>query len=527
MHQFLSGRHAGLLIPLFSMPSTASWGIGEIPDLARAARWVRSAGLDFMLLLPVSEMADGQTSPYSALSAMAIDPIFISLPAVDDFTALGGEDAAEPAFRAGVDQARRSAAIDYRLVRRLKTEALGAAFARFGCEEWARDTPRARALRTFIEAQAWWLDDHALFRALHARFEGRSWVEWPDGLREREPGALAQARTELGRAILFHQYLQWLADGQWQAARAGLDGVGLFGDFPFMVSLDSADVWSRQDEFLFDRSVGVPPDAFSETGQDWRLPVYRWDLLAARDYDWLRDRARRAASLYDGYRVDHVVGFFRTYVRPHDGSPAYFMPASVAEQRAQGERLLTIFASYGPRVIAEDLGTVPDFVRASLADLGLPGYRVLRWERHWHRPGRPFRDPLEYPAASVATSGTHDTETLAAWWDGAPAEERAAVAAIPTLARGDLAEHDTCTPDVRDALVDLLLRSGSDLAVLPVQDLFGWHARINIPGIVNGENWTWRLPWPVDRMDEEACPRARAAVIRDMAVAARRRTLDP
>ena len=105
-------------------------------------------------------------------------------------------------------------------------------------------------------------------------------------------------------------------------ARERAGDVALFGDLPFMVSGDSADVWARQDEFRLDASVGVPPDAFSETGQDWGLPVYRWDVLAERDFDWLRHRARRNADLFDGYRVDHLVGFYRTYFRPHDGRRA-------------------------------------------------------------------------------------------------------------------------------------------------------------------------------------------------------------
>jgi 4-alpha-glucanotransferase len=142
--------------------------------------------------------------------------------------------------------------------------------------------------------------------------------------------------------------------------------VALFGDLPFMVSGDSADVWARQDEFRLDASVGVPPDAFSETGQDWGLPVYRWDVLAARDYDWLRNRARRNADIYDGYRVDHLVGFYRTYFRPHGGGEPEFVPSEQAEQVKQGEAVLAVFREPGTEIVAEDLGLVPDFVRESL-----------------------------------------------------------------------------------------------------------------------------------------------------------------
>ena len=211
--------------------------------------------------------------------------------------------------------------------------------------------------------------------------------------------ALTRARCDLRLRVLFYEYLQWVAFSQWQDARAELAGIAVFGDLPFMVSCDSADVWARQNQFDLDASVGVPPDAFSETGQDWGLPVYRWDVHADDDFGWLRERAQRCADLYDGYRVDHVVGFYRTYVIPHAGAP-YFQPAEEAQQIEQGERLMQVFCSGGQRVIAEDLGTVPAFVRQSLARMGIPGFKVLRWERDFDQPACPFRDPETYPSVS-------------------------------------------------------------------------------------------------------------------------------
>src|SRR4029077_9092019 len=234
-----------------------------------------------------------------------------------------------------------------------------------------------------------------------------------------------------------HQYLQWVADEQWREARAGAAarGVSLFGDLPFMVDGDSADVWARQHQFRLDVSVGAPPDAFSATGQDWGMPLYQWDVMAHEDFLWLRERARRSADLFHGYRVDHLVGFYRTYGKMKEGGAGFFTPADEPAQLVLGERLLDLFRSAGAEIIAEDLGTVPDFVRASLARLAVPGYCVFRWERHWHTPGQPFRDPLEYPATSVATSGTHDTEPVVVWWEGASEEERRKVADLGLIQR--------------------------------------------------------------------------------------------
>ena len=185
--------------------------------------------------------------------------------------------------------------------------------------------------------------------------------------------------------------------------------------------------------------------------------------MAARDYAWLRASARRSAALFDGYRVDHLVGFYRTYVFPNDGSPSHFTPADEVEQLALGETVLRIFAASGARIVAEDLGTVPDFVRASLARLGIPGYRVLRWEREWKSPGPPYRDPAAYQPASLATSGTHDTEPMAAWWDELDATERRAVLEAPGLAArlpNGAEGGDAYSPAIRDAPARPAVRLG-------------------------------------------------------------------
>ena len=504
-------RRAGLLIPLFACPSSASWGIGEIGDLRAMTSWLAGAGLHVLQLLPINEMAPGQQSPYSAISALAIDPLFISLRAVPEFAALGGEDAMSAGEKQLLESVRRAPRIQYADVRRLKQRALRNAFARFYEAEWCRDTGRARRFKAFLSEQAWWIEDYAVFRAIHAHEGEKRWTEWPEALQRREPAAIDRARRELSHEVMFQQYLQWLADTQWKEARADLQGVALFGDLPFMVDGDSADVWARQDQFLLDASVGAPPDAFSATGQDWGMPVYRWDAIGAQDFRWLRERARRSADLFEGYRIDHLVGFYRTYARPRNGGDAFFTPSEQRDQEWLGERLCGLFRSAGSEVIAEDLGTVPDFVRGSLARLGIPGFRVLRWERYWHAEGQPFRDPADYPPVSVATSGTHDTEPLVVWWERASDDERHKVSAMPTIRRltGGSGLLHAGEPQVRDVLLEALFASGSNLLVIPVQDVFGWRDRINEPATSDDGNWMFRLPWPSDRLNDvpEACER--------------------
>jgi len=282
-----------------------------------------------------------------------------------------------------------------------------------------------------------------------------------------------------------------------------------------MVDGDSADVWSRQQQFNLDVSVGAPPDAFSADGQDWGMPLYRWDVIEREDFRWLRERARRSADMFDGYRVDHLVGLYRTYGKPRNGGKAGFFPADEASQLALGERVLHVYGA-NAEIVAEDLGTVPDFVRASLARLGIPGFRVMRWERYWHQDGQPFRDPADYPPTSVATSGTHDTETQRQWWEEAPLEDRRRVAVLPTVKRitetigMDLAAASF--DGVRDVLLEALFASGSELLLLPFQDIFGWRDRINEPAKIDERNWSFKLPWPVDTMSgtPEARERQRA-----------------
>ncbi|MBI3401517.1 MAG: 4-alpha-glucanotransferase [Acidobacteria bacterium] len=519
-------RRAGLLLPLFSCPSSTSWGIGEIGDIAPVARWLSAAGLRALQLLPINEMAPGGQSPYSAISAMAIDPIFIRMAGVPDFAALGGDAALSPDDRAALTAVRWSPRIDYRAARRLKETAQRAAFARFVDAEWSRDSDRARALRTFISEQAWWIEDYALFRAIHAR-EGddQSWIDWPPALRQRNHASIARARQDLALDVRFHQYQQWLAAEQWTRVRRDAGEVALLGDLPFMVDEDSADVWVRPDQFHPDITIGAPPDAFSVEGQDWSTPLYRWDAIERDDFRWLRARARRNADLFDAYRIDHVVGFYRTWGRPKNGDRPFFTPADEPAQRALGERVLDVFRGAGAEIIAEDLGTIPDFVRQSLAALGIAGFKIFRWERHWHEPGQPFRDPAEYPPLSVAASGTHDTEPLAVWWDQTSSEERRQICVLPSIARLSGGADFANAPfdaRLRDVLLEALFASGSDVLLLPVQDVFGWRDRINEPATVTDVNWTFRLPWPSDKLEEIPEAHERQAKLREWAEAYRR-----
>ena len=519
----MTGRHAGLIVPLFSAASSASWGIGEFPDVAPLSAWLAEGGFDRLMLLPVNAVPSADTSPYSAASAMALDPVYVAWPQVPDFERAGGDRALPFDASDALEAARRAVTVSYADVRAAKRAASRLACEAFVEHEWRPGTSRADDLRRFIEREAWWLDDFALFRAIGESHDGSPWWEWSDEFARREPAALEAARARLADEMLQQQYVQWQADLQWRDARqaAHRHGVAILGDLPFTVGADSADVWARRDIFRLDLSVGAPPDAFSETGQNWHVPCFDWPALAASGYDWLRLRVRRMAALFDGLRVDHLVGLYRTYCWPQDGPP-FFSPADEAAQARQGDAILSIFLESSLELVAEDLGTVPDFVRASMTRLGVPGSKVLRWERGRHEPRRPFVDPATFPAASAAMTGTHDTEPLATWWETMPPADRWAAAALPMLVEAGVTASDSWSDRLRDLFLEMTYGAGSHLILVPVTDAFGWRVRINTPATTGDHNWTWRLPWPVDRLREQPEARERASYCRARALASGR-----
>jgi 4-alpha-glucanotransferase len=491
-------RQSGISVPLFAIASSQSWGIGEFADLPMFARWLQVAGQSIVQILPINEMPPIESSPYSAMTAMALDPIYITMAKVPDFAGIGAELALDGAAQAELQRLRASTRIEYAAIRRLKDRWLRRGFDRFLKLEVARGSPRAMRFDAFVAAQSWWLDEYALFRSLHMLHDEQPWTKWPEALARADKTAVNGMRASISLEVMYRAYVQWIAAEQWADAKRLSWPIKVFGDLPFMISANSPDVWARQHEFRFDATIGVPPDAFSETGQDWGLPPWRADRMAASDFQWMRSRARRYGDLYDGFRIDHLVGLFRMYVRPLDKTvAAFFDPDVEAAQIALGETLVGILAGAAtspfamatgdkqPVVIAEDLGSIPPFVRESMARLDLPGLKVLRWEKHWDREGQPPLDPAEFPERSVATTGTHDIEPLALTPEGETEEQRAAV-------------------------LQSLLAAGSCLTLIPLQDVFGWTDRINTPAVVDDVNWTWRVKWPVDKWldPEEAVERA-------------------
>jgi 4-alpha-glucanotransferase len=504
---------SGVTIPLFSVRTRTDWGIGQITDLPAVAAWTLRAGQKLVQVLPTQELADGETSPYGALSAFALDPIYVAVDRIPDLDEASIAKALGDAGRAELERVRRSPRVDYAAVRALKRRAFDEAFSIFRARELASMSPRANDLFAFVEREGAWLRDHALYMALRNSHDGYGWSTWPAPERDRAPEVLALARAprddgRLGTKILREMYLQWIAHEQWHAARSEMRalGVELMGDMPFIVGGESADVWAHRDQFRTDVTLGAPPDDFAPEGQSWGLPAYDWATMDADGLAWLRTRARHAAALFDRFRIDHLVGFFRQWVKK-EGERGTFDPAGEPEQIARGEKVLRaiIDAAGAGTVIAEDLGVIPPFVRETMKSLGLPGYKVLPWERDGNF--MPY-DPKTYPESSVATWSTHDTLPITQWWyelEGWERERLCALAKIPL----DLPEVDR-----ELALFELLFGARSDLTLVLAQELLGDKSRINLPGTVSADNWTWRLPRPIEELREDPALAARFDAIR-------------
>jgi 4-alpha-glucanotransferase len=517
-------RKAGVVLPLFSVRSRRDWGIGQITDLPLCAAWLRGAGQRLLQILPPHELSGGETSPYGALTAFGLDPIYVDIEAIEDLDAGAIADVLGAEGRARLDVARVASHVDYDAVRALKTAALHRAFDRFHEREWMHDSPRAKRLSAFVASERAWLDDLALYQALRESHGGWGWSTWPESERDRSARALEVTRKDSARRLLEVAYAQWTLHTQWEAAHARMRelGVELMGDLPFVVCTESADVWSHASQFQLNLSLGAPPDAYSAEGQDWGLPPYDWLAMEADDLAWIRARTRRASHLYDRFRLDHVVGFFRQWVKNKEGNKrGRFDPDSSDAQGARGRRVLgaileEVASEAGvtpPRALAEDLGVIPPFVRDVLRELGLPGYRVLPWEKG--DDGR-FRDPKAFPESSIASYSTHDTAPIVSWWDELPEPDRVQLAARAGFAL--TADERTRTL----ALLGDLYGARSSLALTLAQELLGLPERINTPATVGGHNWSWRLPRPIEDLEVDPAAKSRFEAVRALVVASGR-----
>jgi len=482
------------LFPLFSMRSKKDWGIGDTASMTLWFDALKAMDLNLLQVLPINEMPPGVSCPYTALSAFALDPIYIAveeLPELKESRVLL-EEINSRRFRADIKRLRLAKTVLYTEVRHLKFATLWKVYTHFHQNHILKDSPLAAEFRAFCRANSGWLEDYAVFRRLKDTHDWASWTHWESPLKARDAGALEEVRRHEENQIVFFKYLQWAIHRQWTAARGRASelGIKLLGDLPFMVNQESSDVWSRQAEFDINREIGAPPDAFSETGQRWGLPAYNWNVIEENKFDWWRSKVKKAAEFYDLFRIDHMVGFFRTWVIPRDvGHKPDFDIKDEHGQRERGRRFLQAVSGASPMLpVAEDLGLIPPYVGEVLRDLGIPGYKVMRWEKT--KDGASYINPETYSPVSLATSSTHDNEPLADWWDTVdPVEKKL----FWKLVSGEDSRPPAYTKAREKALASLL-GAGSRIIILPIQDIFGSKDRVNTPGTLGDHNWTYRFP---------------------------------
>ena len=524
-------RIAGVLAPLFALRTEDDLGIGDVAGLRQFIEWARALGFKLVQLLPINETG-GDNSPYNAISSRAIDPTTLQLaPGVPED--LSAEDFAEVTGKVDLAALRRGQ-VKYHRVKPLKRELLERAFAAF------RERPPKESFEAFCTAESAWLHDYTLFRALmEINDERETWDEWPqpdmtaaqawlDSLGEKD-------RADFEGRREFLCYVQWIAHQQWQAVKhfAAERDVALMGDVPFGISYYSADVFAHPERFRLDWSGGAPPEPYfkddkftQKWGQNWGIPVYDWDEMRKHHFEWWRQRVDGVKEIFHLFRIDHVLGFYRIYAFPW--RPRYnqeFFPLSWEEMRArtggrephfaprddrsaencaanqrEGEEYLRVALeeSGETRVVGEDLGTVPDYVRPSLRSLGIAGFKIPQWENYPNHRSIPGR---AYERLSVATYATHDHKPLRALWDEAfgrssdhAKQARHDLAKIAEFA--GLPAPDEATDFLGDfypAIFEALFRSESWIAVVMITDLLGRKDRFNVPGTATNSNWARRL----------------------------------
>ena len=469
-------RVAGILLHPTSLPGR--FGIGDLgPGADRFLDWMEEAGQKLWQILPLGPTAFGN-SPYGCLSAFAGNPLLIS---PEELLAEGLLE--EPELEGaplGVE-----AEVDFGAVIPWKKELLRAAHRRFLAK---RPAGLSGAFSAFVEdpTQAYWLEDWALFAALKSRYGGREWAAWEKPIRLREPKAVARVRKELSAEVDYRRFVQFVFFRQWARVKgeANRRGIQVMGDVPIYVACDSADVWAHRRLFTLDEEgkpetvAGVPPDYFSETGQLWGNPLYRWDRMAEEHFAWWIERVKLNWRLADLVRVDHFRGF------------AGFWEVAATEKtavngrwvEAPGKRLFTAIKAVLGEVpfVAEDLGVITDEVRELLEATGFPGMKVLQFA--FAGDDQEYQPHRHVPNCVVYT-GTHDNETTRGWWDGSDEATRERV-------------REYLGTDGRDVCGDLIraaYTSVAERAVVPAPDVFGLgnEARMNTPGKDRG-NWAWR-----------------------------------
>jgi 4-alpha-glucanotransferase len=406
-------KRDGVLVPLFSIYSKKSLGVGEFADLRLLIDWANVTGNSIIQLLPMNEVGS-LFCPYDSMSSFALEPAYISfelIPAARDKTIVTKIENLRKVFSCNKPY------VDY-AIKREKIQLLKEIYRL----EKKRDSAE---LRIFKEENDYWLGDFALFKVLKDFHQGQAWYLWEDRFRNRRREALEEFSRQYKQEIAFQVWLQWLLYQQFKSVKdyAEKKKVLLKGDLPFLVSRDSADVWVHPEFFKLDFASGAPPDMYCAKGQRWGMPTYNWERVADDDYRYLKEKLSYAGEFYDILRIDHVVGLFRIWSIPYNeplenqGLNGFFDPKDEHKWLEYGRKILKVILDNTDMLLcAEDLGVIPKVCTDTLKELGIPGNDVQRWVKDY-KMRHDFLSAQEYRALSVAMLSTHDTSDWPAWWE--------------------------------------------------------------------------------------------------------------
>jgi len=472
-------RGSGILLHITSLPSP--YGIGDLgPSAHLFARFLNEAKQSFWQILPLNPTKPSfQNSPYHSFSSFASNPLLISPELlIQDGLLEKSEGESFPSYPKG--------RIDYHSVITDKKKLFYLAYERF------KNKGQELEYERFCSENSYWLDDFALFMALKSYFKGQIWCEWPQDIRDRKPEALQTLKKQLHDKIEMEKFLQYIFFHQWFTLKGYCKqhGIKIFGDIPIYVVYDSVDVWKNPEIFKLDHEkrpyvvAGVPPDYFSETGQLWGNPVYSWDVLRERGYEWWVQRIKHNLKLYDFVRVDHFRGFV-----------AYWEVLATEKNSINGNWIeapaMDFFGHLtkelpGLPIIAEDLGTITPDVKEVMQHFDFPGMKVLLFAFSEDFPTNPYI-PHNLVKNCVLYTGTHDNNTIKGWFQKE---------ATPEIKKRlfDYVGREVMVDEIHWELIRLAMMSVAGMVIFPMQDILGLgeESRMNRPATNKG-NWEWQL----------------------------------
>ncbi|NGX56264.1 MAG: 4-alpha-glucanotransferase [Candidatus Anoxychlamydiales bacterium] len=401
--------HHGITVPLFAIVCEKSSGIGEFLDLFEVIDFIKEIGFDTLQLLPLNETGK-DPSPYNALSSLALNPLHISLHALESL-----DDNYE------LKEKLKDFKIfnTYQRVHYLKLKKLKMDFLYDYYLYVFKTLKENKEFNHFLQENSW-LEEYALYRTILEEQNDKHWDIWPDDLKNLNKKNIPSLIEKYHDKMHFYFFLQYLAFSQLQSVKKYADENNIFilGDVPILISPYSCDVWFNREIFDFTYVAGAPPDSYSLYGQKWGFPLFNWKKLEENNYSWWKRRLKTIESLYHMYRIDHVVGFFRLWsIDPNsDATEGRFIPRDPTSWKKEGtKRLKMMLHSSKLLPIAEDLGLIPKIVYKTLKELGICGTKVIPWER----TAFGYIKFNNYEPLSVTTISTHDSDTFEGWWETA------------------------------------------------------------------------------------------------------------